>query len=92
MLPNAKAVVSVAETVTELNDEVPLVVDPVLVSTSGDKLADESVVDAMLTTLFPLATLVTPNLQEASVLLGMYFFICLFSSRSKYYDKCRACL
>lgn len=45
---------------------VPIVVDPVLASTSGAILGDASVVDAMWKHLFPLATLITPNLGEAA--------------------------
>ena len=47
-----------------------LVVDPVLVATSGDSLADSEVAEAMKAHLFPLATVITPNLPEASALLG----------------------
>jgi hydroxymethylpyrimidine/phosphomethylpyrimidine kinase len=47
-----------------------LVVDPVLVSTSGDRLMDDGGVDAYRTQLFPLATVVTPNLKEAALLTG----------------------
>lgn len=47
-----------------------VVVDPVLVSTSGSALGAEDVVDALKAELFPLATLITPNLEEATKLLG----------------------
>lgn len=47
-----------------------LVVDPVLVATSGDSLAASEVVQALKAHLLPLATLITPNLPEASALLG----------------------
>lgn len=47
-----------------------LVVDPVLVATSGDSLAGSEVAHALKTHLFPLATVITPNLPEASALLG----------------------
>ena len=46
------------------------VVDPVMVATSGAKLADASAVDAMKRRLLPLATVITPNLPEAAVLCG----------------------
>jgi hydroxymethylpyrimidine/phosphomethylpyrimidine kinase len=48
----------------------PLVVDPVMVAKSGDRLLDEGAQRAYLEALFPLATLVTPNLFEAEALLG----------------------
>ncbi|WP_432492685.1 bifunctional hydroxymethylpyrimidine kinase/phosphomethylpyrimidine kinase [Kineococcus gypseus] len=48
----------------------PLVVDPVMVATSGDRLLDASAVAAVRDELVPLADLVTPNVPEAAVLLG----------------------
>jgi hydroxymethylpyrimidine/phosphomethylpyrimidine kinase len=48
----------------------PLVVDPVLVATSGAVLGDEAVVAAYREHLLPLATVVTPNLAEARALAG----------------------
>jgi hydroxymethylpyrimidine/phosphomethylpyrimidine kinase len=48
----------------------PLVVDPVMVATSGDPLVDDEAVEAMVAKLFPLAALVTPNLPEAERLCG----------------------
>jgi hydroxymethylpyrimidine/phosphomethylpyrimidine kinase len=50
---------------------VPLVVDPVMVSTSGAKLLKPEAVRALRTELVPLATLVTPNLDEAEILIGV---------------------
>jgi hydroxymethylpyrimidine/phosphomethylpyrimidine kinase len=47
----------------------PLVVDPVMVATSGDVLLQPDAVDAVRKALAPLATLITPNIAEAAVLL-----------------------
>lgn len=47
-----------------------LVVDPVMVATSGDILLQEDAISALKTSLIPIADLITPNLPEASVLLG----------------------
>lgn len=47
----------------------PLVVDPVMVATSGDQLIDDDAVDAVRTALLPIADLVTPNVPEAARLL-----------------------
>jgi len=47
-----------------------VVVDPVMISKSGDKLLLDDAVSALRERLIPLATLITPNLPEASVLLG----------------------
>ena len=49
----------------------PVVLDPVLVATSGGSLADDDAVDYLLSMLAPLATVVTPNLPEASALTGI---------------------
>ena len=48
----------------------PVVLDPVLVATSGDSLGAPDVVDAMVSHLLPLAAVVTPNLPEAARLAG----------------------
>jgi len=48
----------------------PFIVDPVMVATSGARLLQASAVKAMREELLPLATLVTPNLDEAAVLVG----------------------
>lgn len=47
-----------------------LVVDPVMIATSGSRLAADDSVHALVTNLIPLATLVTPNLHEAETLLN----------------------
>lgn len=47
-----------------------IVLDPVLVATSGDSLGSPDVVDAMRKRLFPIATLITPNMPEAERLSG----------------------
>ena len=48
-----------------------LVVDPVMVATSGDSLLRDDAVDVIVARLFPLATLITPNVPEAQRLTGM---------------------
>jgi hydroxymethylpyrimidine/phosphomethylpyrimidine kinase len=49
---------------------VPLVVDPVMVASSGARLLRDDAVEALVTRLFPLATVITPNLPEAVALAG----------------------
>ncbi len=49
---------------------VPLIVDPVMIATSGASLLKNSAVQALDKKLLPLATLITPNLDEAAVLIG----------------------
>ncbi|ANI37827.1 bifunctional hydroxymethylpyrimidine kinase/phosphomethylpyrimidine kinase [Mycolicibacterium vaccae] len=54
-----------------LDGTVPLVVDPVCASMHGDPLLHPSALDALRDRLFPLATLVTPNLDEVRLLVGI---------------------
>jgi hydroxymethylpyrimidine/phosphomethylpyrimidine kinase len=51
--------------------DLPLVVDPVMVASSGARLLREDAVDTLVARLFPLATVVTPNLLEAQALTGL---------------------
>ena len=69
MLATADIIAAVANAMTA-DRAVPLVVDPVMVATSGDALIDADAVDVLKRKLFPLATLVTPNLPEAAALTG----------------------
>jgi len=48
----------------------PMVVDPVMIATSGASLLEPDAVEVMTNELFPLATVLTPNLDEAAALLG----------------------
>ena len=69
MLASAAIVGAVAEAVVET--AVPnLVVDPVFMSKHGHALLEEDAVEALRTRILPLATLVTPNLPEATGLVG----------------------
>jgi hydroxymethylpyrimidine/phosphomethylpyrimidine kinase len=70
MLANATIVETVARAIRSANLG-PLVIDPVMVAKSGDRLLDERAVAALTAELLPLAALVTPNLPEAAVLTGM---------------------
>jgi hydroxymethylpyrimidine/phosphomethylpyrimidine kinase len=65
--------VRLIETVADFlqGHRVPLVVDPVMVASSGAKLLEDDAVDALVGRLFPLATVVTPNLHEAEALAGV---------------------
>ncbi|MFM8412166.1 MAG: bifunctional hydroxymethylpyrimidine kinase/phosphomethylpyrimidine kinase, partial [Alphaproteobacteria bacterium] len=70
MLGTAEIVLAVAEAFAARPAPIPLVVDPVMVATSGDPLLDADAVDAVRRRLLPLAALATPNLPEAAVLAG----------------------
>src|SRR5690625_2011573 len=52
------------------NKNIPFVIDPVMVATSGDPLIDEDARDFLRDELFPLSMVVTPNLPEAEVIVG----------------------
>jgi hydroxymethylpyrimidine/phosphomethylpyrimidine kinase len=70
MLPSAAIVEAVAAAVQDL--EIPyLVVDPVMIAKSGDRLVDDEALGAIRTELLPLAFLVTPNIPEAEALTGL---------------------
>jgi hydroxymethylpyrimidine/phosphomethylpyrimidine kinase len=69
MLANAAIVSAVADAAAR-HALRPLVVDPVMVAKSGDRLLDAAAERAYVERLFPLAAIVTPNLYEAEALLG----------------------
>ncbi|MDX1892387.1 bifunctional hydroxymethylpyrimidine kinase/phosphomethylpyrimidine kinase [Mycolicibacterium sp. 050158] len=71
MLASSAIIGAVAETWRCLEVAVPLVVDPVCASMHGDPLLHPSALDALRTELFPLATLVTPNLDEVRLITGI---------------------
>lgn len=54
----------------EVHREIPVVVDPVMISTSGASLLRDDAVTVMCGRLMPLATIITPNLDEAAAILG----------------------
>jgi hydroxymethylpyrimidine/phosphomethylpyrimidine kinase len=69
MLADEAVIRAVAETLREL-PPMAYVLDPVMVATSGDRLLGAGAERAILEQLLPLATLVTPNLDEAALLTG----------------------
>ncbi len=69
MLATAELVTLVAEHAAA-GDLPSLVVDPVLVSATGHRLLEDEAIDVYRTELFPHATVITPNLREAEVLVG----------------------
>jgi hydroxymethylpyrimidine/phosphomethylpyrimidine kinase len=70
LLCSAEIVSAVARVLADLARKIDIVVDPVMVATSGDQLLEPEAVEAYEKELFPLATLITPNLDEAAKLLG----------------------
>jgi len=69
MLANAEVILAVADAL-EHHKPKHVVLDPVMVSTSGARLLEPGALDALRTRLLPMATLVTPNLPEAELLIG----------------------
>src|SRR5206468_3823477 len=74
LLFSAEIVEAVARAVIDLSadpaNRFPLVIDPVIVATSGDQLLEPKAIELYEKELFPLATLLTPNLDEAEKLVG----------------------
>lgn len=69
MVSSAKLIHVIAESLKQYQAK-NIVLDPVMVSTSGSKLLQEEAADALITELMPLAALITPNIPEAEVLSG----------------------
>ena len=70
MLANAGVIHAVADAL-EFHGSPALVLDPVMVATSGAKLLEDDALDALLVRLVPMATVVTPNIPEAELLLDL---------------------
>lgn len=70
MVSNSGIIETIVGKLTEYNVK-NLVVDPVMVSTSGSKLLSEKAMDVLVTKLLPMALLVTPNIPEAEALWNM---------------------
>lgn len=68
MIPNAECAEVIADTL-EKYDLKNVILDPVMVATSGDRLSDDSVYQVMCRRLFPQVSLITPNMPEASFML-----------------------
>lgn len=68
MLATADIISAVADSLS--NNDIPLVLDPVMVATSGDRLLAEDAIATLIQKLIPRATILTPNLLEAAALLA----------------------
>jgi hydroxymethylpyrimidine/phosphomethylpyrimidine kinase len=69
MVHSADLVLAIAETLRQYPD-IPVVFDPVMIATSGDRLIEDDTVTVIKKELFTLATVITPNLDEAAFLTG----------------------
>lgn len=71
MLATASLIETVASVLQQEAPDGPLVLDPVMVATSGDALVDTTAAEAIKSRLLPRAALVTPNIPEAERLTGL---------------------
>jgi len=71
MLHDSQVIDTVADTVRRQAPGVAFVVDPVMVAKGGHKLLQDSAIDAVRKRLAPLATVMTPNTEEATALTGI---------------------
>lgn len=71
MLYDTATIEHVADVLVENHHAALLVIDPVMIATSGDTLMQSGAIEMIKDRLFPLANLVTPNTIEASLLTGM---------------------
>jgi hydroxymethylpyrimidine/phosphomethylpyrimidine kinase len=69
MLHSKKVIETVVKILKEYNLD-NIVLDPVMVATSGDKLLQDEAINALVHDLMPLATIITPNLPEAEIILN----------------------
>ena len=70
MLSSSKIIEHVANALKNKND-IPIILDPVMVAKSGDPLLKPEAVQSLIKYLFPVAYLVTPNLHETSIITGI---------------------
>lgn len=70
MLAGVDLLEALAEVLAEQAPQIPRIVDPVMVATSGDRLVDTATTDVLLSLLIRGAGLVTPNAPEAEILTG----------------------
>lgn len=70
LLCSEEIISAVAEALQHTATRIPLVIDPVMIATGGDRLLEPAAIDTYKKRLFPLATLITPNLDEACLLSG----------------------
>lgn len=70
MVHSVALVEAITEVLAQYHD-IPVVFDPVMIATSGDRLIEEDTVATIKEKLFPLSALITPNMDEAALLAGI---------------------
>ena len=76
-IPSAEVAHIIAETLSHHLTPIthhPIILDPVMISTSGRRLMSEDAIDIVVSELFPLCTLITPNIPEMETLSGLSGF------------------
>jgi len=71
MLANVEIIEAVADVIASEAEDITVVLDPVMVATSGDKLLEDTAVNALKNLLLPIADVITPNVDEAEILTGI---------------------
>ena len=71
MVSKIESIKAIGEELRSIKNLPPIILDPVMVSKSGFKLLSEDAKETLIKELFPLATLITPNLPEAEEILGI---------------------
>ena len=70
MVHTPELVETIVETIAKYK-KVPIVFDPVMVATSGHRLIEEKTIETVIDRLFPISDIITPNMDEASILAKM---------------------
>ena len=70
LIGSALLVDAIADILLNLDQKIPVIVDPVLHSGTGANLTDQGIIDTMNRRLLPMTTIITPNLKEAFYLTG----------------------
>ena len=70
MLSNKNIIICVANLLSKINKNIPIVLDPVMVAKGGHKLLDSGAEETLIKKLMPLCSIITPNIPEAEVITG----------------------
>jgi hydroxymethylpyrimidine/phosphomethylpyrimidine kinase len=89
MLYSAPIIRAIAEVLGSLKKCPPLVIDPVMVASSGDNLLKIGSISAFYRNLFPLASLITPNLDELGLLTNSHLDSLTGTHRHRYSASAR---
>ena len=84
MVNDSETICAIADTLNDYDTLPPIIIDPVMVSTSGSRLMQQDTIEIFKKELMPMATLLTPNIAEAEVLSGCHIEdICSINSAAQ---------